>query len=57
MHAQVTPYVDWSLRDVGWLHFVIIAIFTGGIGYLINWTGLIMLFSPIRFGAVLSGTG
>ncbi len=49
---QVTPYVDWFLRDVDWLHLATIPVFTGVIGYLINWTGLIMLFSPIRFHGV-----
>lgn len=41
--------IDWFLRDVNWLHFASIPVFTGVIGWLINWTGLIMLFSPVRF--------
>ena len=40
------------LADVNWLHFVTIPIFTGVVGWLINWTGLIMLFSPVRFHGV-----
>ncbi|RLV47837.1 hypothetical protein D9V37_17095 [Nocardioides mangrovicus] len=44
--------VDWLLRDVDWLHFWTIPVFTGVIGWLINWTGLIMLFNPIRFHGV-----
>jgi hypothetical protein len=41
--------VDWFLQDVDWLHFATIPVFTGVIGWLINWTGLIMLFAPVRF--------
>jgi uncharacterized membrane protein YheB (UPF0754 family) len=40
---------DWFLQDVDWLHFATIPVFTGVIGWLINWTGLIMLFAPVRF--------
>jgi uncharacterized membrane protein YheB (UPF0754 family) len=32
-----------------WLKLVTIPFFTGAIGWLINWTGLIMLFNPVRF--------
>jgi uncharacterized membrane protein YheB (UPF0754 family) len=32
-----------------WLRLVTIPFFTGAIGWLINWTGLIMLFNPVRF--------
>ena len=32
-----------------WLQLATIPVFTGAIGWLINWTGLIMLFNPIRF--------
>ncbi|MBD8868225.1 hypothetical protein [Nocardioides donggukensis] len=35
--------------DVNWVHFVTIPIFTGVVGWLINWSGLVMLFSPVRF--------
>lgn len=44
--------IDWFLRDVDWLHFLTIPVFTGVVGWLINWTGLIMLFSPLRFHGV-----
>jgi hypothetical protein len=44
--------VDWLLRDVDWLHFATIPLFTGVVGWLINWTGLVMLFSPLRFRGV-----
>ncbi|MCY7396201.1 MAG: hypothetical protein LH468_08645 [Nocardioides sp.] len=37
---------------INWLHFVTIPIFTGVIGFLINWSGLGMLFSPVRFRGV-----
>jgi uncharacterized membrane protein YheB (UPF0754 family) len=30
-----------------WVHFWTIPIFTGSVGWLINWTGLIMLFRPV----------
>ena len=32
-----------------WIRLVTIPFFTGAIGWLINWTGLIMLFQPVRF--------
>src|ERR687884_343103 len=32
-----------------WLHFITIPIFSGAIGYVTNWSGVIMLFYPIRF--------
>src|SRR6476619_2712675 len=41
--------IDWFLQDVNWLHFVSVPVFTGTVGWLINWTGLVMLFSPVRF--------
>src|SRR3981081_2066881 len=34
---------------IDWFKVVTIPVFTGVIGWLINWSGLIMLFSPIRF--------
>jgi len=42
---------SWA-ADVGWLHFLTIPVFTGVIGWLINWSGLVMLFAPIRFHGV-----
>ncbi|QIG45263.1 hypothetical protein G5V58_23155 [Nocardioides anomalus] len=48
--------VDWSFTDVdgvrGWLHVLTIPVFTGVVGWLINWSGLWMLFSPERFHGV-----
>lgn len=35
-----------------WLAFATIPLFTGAVGWLINWSGLWMLFSPIRFHGV-----
>jgi len=44
--------VDW-LRDwaagVSWWHLATVPVFTGVVGWLINWTGLWMLFSPLTF--------
>jgi hypothetical protein len=41
--------IDWFFQRVDWLHLVSVPVFTGVVGWLINWTGLIMLFSPVRF--------
>jgi hypothetical protein len=39
-----------------WVKLATIPFFTGVIGYLINWTGLIMLFNPVEFhGRVIPG--
>ena len=32
-----------------WIQLASIPVFTGVIGWLINWTGVIMLFNPVRF--------
>src|SRR5881394_1551193 len=32
-----------------WLKLLSIPVFTGVIGWLINWTGLMMLFNPVQF--------
>jgi uncharacterized membrane protein YheB (UPF0754 family) len=46
-------HIDWSLSNIDtteeWIAFLSIPIFTAVIGWLINWTGLIMLFYPINF--------
>ena len=42
---------DWA-GQVDWLSFATIPVFTGVIGWLINWSGLVMLFSPVRFHGV-----
>ncbi|MCW2822295.1 MAG: hypothetical protein JWQ67_2203 [Marmoricola sp.] len=44
--------IDWFFQHVDWLHLLSVPLFTGVIGFLINWTGLIMLFSPVRFRGV-----
>ncbi len=41
--------IDWFLQHADWWHIVTIPIFTGVVGWLINWTGLVMLFRPVRF--------
>ncbi|MEX0428163.1 hypothetical protein AB3X52_11080 [Nocardioides sp. DS6] len=35
--------------EINWLHFWSVPVFTAVIGWLINWTGLWMLFAPIHF--------
>jgi uncharacterized membrane protein YheB (UPF0754 family) len=35
-----------------WVHFWTIPVFTGVVGWLINWTGLIMLFNPVQLHGV-----
>jgi hypothetical protein len=37
------------MSTANWVKLVTIPFFTGAIGWLINWTGLIMLFNPVRF--------
>ena len=32
-----------------WVKLITIPFFTGVVGWLINWTRVIMLFNPIRF--------
>ncbi|QIX25395.1 hypothetical protein ncot_01415 [Nocardioides sp. JQ2195] len=45
--------VDWFLQELDepmeWFAMLSIPVFTAVIGWLINWTGLIMLFHPIHF--------
>jgi len=42
---------DW-LGGIDWFAFVTIPVFTGVVGFLINWSGLWMLFAPLRFHGV-----
>ncbi|MDO9456978.1 hypothetical protein [Nocardioides sp.] len=37
------------VHDLDWVAFLSIPVFTGVIGWLINWSGLVMLFAPLRF--------
>ena len=37
------------MSTADWLRIVTVPFFTGAIGWLINWTGLLMLFYPVRF--------
>ncbi len=39
-------------NGIHWLPFLSIPLFTGVVGWLINWSGLWMLFSPVRFRGV-----
>lgn len=48
MEAVWEWLVDWA-DHVDWFAFASIPVFTGVVGWLINWSGLWMLFSPIRF--------
>src|SRR6201993_4823468 len=36
------------MSTADWVRLITIPFFTGLIGWLINWTGLIMLFNPVR---------
>ncbi|MCX6399046.1 MAG: hypothetical protein NTX33_03825 [Propionibacteriales bacterium] len=55
MDAVGDFFRDWVSGDltgshgVDWFAFISIPFFTGIIGYLINWSGLWMLFKPINF--------
>ena len=55
MDAALDAVLGW-LRDwagqVDWVAFATIPVFTGVVGFLINWSGLWMLFSPVRFHGV-----
>jgi uncharacterized membrane protein YheB (UPF0754 family) len=46
-------HVDWALQNINttheWIAFLSIPLFTAVVGWLINWTGLIMLFYPVNF--------
>ena len=48
--------VDWTLRELDttreWLAFVTIPLFTAAVGWMINASGLWMLFAPLRFHGV-----
>ncbi len=48
MDWLIDPVRHWA-EDLDWFAFVSIPIFTGIIGWLINWSGLVMLFAPLRF--------
>ena len=52
---MTTFEIDWFFTHVsgsGWAHILTIPVFTGVVGWLINWSGLWMLFSPERFHGV-----
>ncbi|MFC6287323.1 hypothetical protein ACFP3Q_08260 [Nocardioides sp. GCM10027113] len=50
--GYVAGYVADFLVHVDWVHFWTIPVFTGVIGWLINWSGLVMLFRPVEFRGV-----
>ncbi len=41
--------IDWFFAHANWWHVLSIPVFTGVVGWLINWTGLVMLFKPVHF--------
>ncbi|KQT92349.1 hypothetical protein ASG49_09370 [Marmoricola sp. Leaf446] len=41
--------IDWFFQRADWVHVLTVPVFTGVIGFLINWSGLWMLFSPVAF--------
>lgn len=45
-------FVAHFFADLDWVHFLTIPLFTGVVGFLINWSGLWMLFSPVQFRGV-----
>jgi hypothetical protein len=50
-----TLEIDWFFTHADgsdWLHILTIPVFTGVVGFLINWSGLWMLFDPERFHGV-----
>ncbi len=47
----IDALVTWWTH-IHWVHFLTIPLFTGVVGFLINWSGLWMLFSPVRFRGV-----
>lgn len=52
MLETIDEAVRHFFSDVNWFAFCSIPIFTAVVGWLINWTGLIMLFSPTHFHGV-----
>lgn len=51
MDWLLDPVSEW-FDGIHWFAFVTIPVFTGVIGWLINWSGLVMLFAPLRFRGV-----
>ncbi len=49
MPEVVAEYLREYFAGIDWWYFGTIPLFTGVIGWLINWSGLWMLFSPLRF--------
>ncbi|MGZ4464612.1 MAG: hypothetical protein ACXVW0_04545 [Nocardioides sp.] len=51
MRTTYDAVSSW-VHGLDWLHVLTIPVFTGVVGWLINWSGLVMLFSPVRFHGV-----
>ena len=51
MDAVLGWLADWA-DGVNWYAFLTIPLFTGIVGWLINWSGLWMLFRPVSFHGV-----
>ncbi len=52
VRATLEAVLDWVrdyLAHMNWVHFWSIPVFTAVVGWLINWSGLWMLFSPVHF--------
>jgi len=49
--VEISPLIVAASEgnEINWVAAASIPVFTAVIGWLINWTGLIMLFNPIRF--------
>ena len=40
------------MEEIDWISVISVPFFTGAIGYVTNWSGVIMLFQPVRFRGV-----
>jgi len=38
-----------AAQKIDWVQLATIPVFTGAVGWLINWSGVLMLFQPVRF--------
>lgn len=51
-YSSVVDWLSDYIDGLDWFAFLTIPVFTGVIGWLINWSGLVMLFAPLRFHGV-----
>jgi uncharacterized membrane protein YheB (UPF0754 family) len=49
MFQHMAAMVLASAGKIDWAKLITIPFFTGAVGWLINWTGLLMLFNPVKF--------